>query len=87
MGQVAGIELASRDVTFNTIAVGWLEEEDYSSAMLDAIPARRLMKHSELGEIIEFLVSPSASYINGTTLVVDGGFSVSKVPGGSPLLT
>jgi NAD(P)-dependent dehydrogenase (short-subunit alcohol dehydrogenase family) len=44
------------------------------------------MKHSELVEIIEFIVSPSASYINGTTLVVDGGFSVSKVSGGSPLL-
>lgn len=85
MGQVGGIELANRDVTFNTIAAGWMEG-DSPPSMIEAIPAGRSLEYSELVGIIEFLTSPIASYINGSTLVVDGGFSVSKVPGGSPLL-
>jgi 3-oxoacyl-[acyl-carrier protein] reductase len=86
MGQVAGIELAVRDITFNTLVAGWLEENSPKS-IIDAIPAGRWLKHSELAGIIDFLASPVASYITGSTLVVDGGFSVSKVSGGSPLLS
>lgn len=85
MGQVAGIELAVQDITFNTIAAGWIED-DSPASMIEAIPAGRSLKYSELAGIIDFLVSPIASYITGSTLVADGGFSISKVSGGSPLL-
>jgi citronellol/citronellal dehydrogenase len=37
------------------------------------IPAGRLGKPEEVGAVIAFLVSPAASYVTGTTVVVDGG--------------
>lgn len=41
--------------------------------MLETVPAGRFAKASEIGEIIAFLASPAASYINGINLPVDGG--------------
>jgi NAD(P)-dependent dehydrogenase (short-subunit alcohol dehydrogenase family) len=86
MAQVTGIELAGQDVTCNVVVAGWTED-DSPASMVDGIPAGRFLDNHEIAGAIEFLVSPIASYINGAALVVDGGFSVSKVGGGSPLLT
>jgi 3-oxoacyl-[acyl-carrier protein] reductase len=86
MAQVTGIELAGQDITCNVVVAGWTED-DSPASMVDGIPAGRFLEYHELAGTVEFLVSPIASYINGAALVVDGGFSVSKVGGGSPLLT
>jgi meso-butanediol dehydrogenase/(S,S)-butanediol dehydrogenase/diacetyl reductase len=41
--------------------------------MLEAIPLRRAAEPEEVAAAIAFLASDEASYITGTTLIVDGG--------------
>ena len=43
------------------------------------IPLNRYGTMEEIAEGVGFLSSPTASYINGQTLAVDGGFDASGV--------
>ncbi|WP_326691591.1 MULTISPECIES: SDR family oxidoreductase [unclassified Streptomyces] len=52
------------------------EEERRASA--EQTTARRLGDPSEVAAAIAFLAAPEASYVSGTSLVVDGGWSVVK---------
>lgn len=47
--------------------------EKLTEQMKEGIPARRFAKPEELAYAIAFLASPSAAYINGVNLPVDGG--------------
>jgi len=47
--------------------------EDVAKAMKNTIPADRFGKPEETAKAIAFLASPSAGYINGVSLAVDGG--------------
>lgn len=73
-------ELASRNITVNAIAPGFIETE--MTATLDektreeyirAIPLGRLGTAMDIAEVTAFLVSPAASYITGQTIAVNGG--------------
>ncbi|PYH84785.1 NAD(P)-binding protein [Aspergillus uvarum CBS 121591] len=46
------------------------------AAMLGDLPMRRLAGPEEVADAVWFLASPAASYVNGHTLVVDGGSSL-----------
>jgi len=43
--------------------------------MTAEIPAARMGRPEEIGDVIAFLVSERASYINGVNLLVDGGYA------------
>jgi len=40
---------------------------------LDAIPAGRLGTPEEVGDLVAFLASDAAAYVNGAAITVDGG--------------
>jgi 3-oxoacyl-[acyl-carrier protein] reductase len=48
-------------------------EDDIAAGMRAVVPAGRFARPEELGGVIAFLCTPSADYINGVNLAVDGG--------------
>jgi len=71
-------EVARRSVTVNSVAPGLVETElteGIGDELLRAIPARRAGTPEEIAACVRFLASEAASYVNGTTLTVDGGMT------------
>ncbi len=73
-------EVASRGVTVNTVAPGFIEtdmtkalNDDQRTATLAQVPAGRLGDPREIASAVVFLASPEAAYITGETLHVNGG--------------
>lgn len=83
MTRVMAVDLAARNIAVNCIAPGPVDMprlstahgEERRMAWHDAIPLRRYGEVSELAAAILFLASEEASFINGQTLAVDGGFT------------
>ena len=80
MTRVLALELGRKCILVNCVAPGVIEtamsdrvRKDYGEALLDSIAARRFGKPDEIAGAASFLVSESASYINGQVLHVDGG--------------
>ncbi|HEY2061283.1 MAG TPA: SDR family oxidoreductase [Amycolatopsis sp.] len=75
-----GVEWAARNVNVNAVAPGMIRIETPHPAALgeDAIvgriPSRRRGRPADIVGPVLFLASPEADYINGQTLVVDGGW-------------
>jgi 3-oxoacyl-[acyl-carrier protein] reductase len=84
IGEVGAVELGGKGITVNTLVHGWIEGED-ADGFVDGIPAGRLAKPEDIAEVIAFLSSHAAGYVNGAVVTVDGGFWITKSPGGSPL--
>ena len=73
-------ELASRNITVNAVAPGFIETdmtdvlpEDIKENYLKQIPLGRMGKPEEVANVILFLVSDMASYITGEVIHVNGG--------------
>jgi 3-oxoacyl-[acyl-carrier protein] reductase len=75
-------ELSARGIRVNVIAPGFIETEmtrklpeEVTADYLSRIPAGRLGKPVEIAEAVGFLMGPSAKYITGIVLPVDGGLT------------
>lgn len=82
MTRTVARELASRKVTVNAIAPGFIES-DMTAALGDAlleqvklrVPAKRLGLANEVADAVLFLAAPGSAYITGQVLTIDGGLT------------
>lgn len=63
-------------VTMTPMAVKAWSDPEKSKPLLNRIPINRFIEPNEVAEAICFLLSERSSGINGTTLLIDGGFSI-----------
>lgn len=52
-----------------------LQNEEYNAAVLARTPMGRVAQPEEVARLVAFLCSPAASYIAGSTIYCDGGYS------------
>lgn len=84
--QIAAMELGP-DIRVNAIAPGPLDtdmphsylrghpaKDQIMAHMIDRTIVKRLGQPKEIAEVIAFLASDAAAYINGATIAADGGF-------------
>jgi 3-oxoacyl-[acyl-carrier protein] reductase len=76
-------ELASRSITVNAVAPGFIETdmtrslpEQAKTGYLNLIPAGRWGTTEEVAEVVAFLASPLAGYITGQVININGGMYV-----------
>jgi 3-oxoacyl-[acyl-carrier protein] reductase len=83
------VELASRGVTVNAVAPGFIET-DMSEAIRNkagdlikkVIPMRRLGTPEDIAKVVIFLAGPDSCYVTGQVITVDGGLSLGAVGAG-----
>jgi 3-oxoacyl-[acyl-carrier protein] reductase len=80
MGKALAYEVASRGITVNTVAPGFIGSamtdelnEKQREGILGKVPAGRLGNADEVAAAVVFLASTEAGYITGHTLNINGG--------------
>ena len=77
-------ELASRNVTVNSVAPGFIDTdmtrslgEEARARLVAQIPLRRLGVPDDVAGVVRFLLGDDASYITGATVEINGGMHMS----------
>ncbi|KFI30367.1 beta-ketoacyl-ACP reductase [Haematobacter massiliensis] len=83
MSKALAAEVASRGITVNAVAPGFIEtamtdklNESQKTALLAQIPAGRMGHPAEIASAVLYLSSAEAAYVTGTTLHVNGGMAM-----------
>lgn len=84
--RVAAMELSKYKITVNTVSPGVIKtpmtEQVYKDSpkfwttIAKEIPIGRIGSTEDIAEVVAFLISDKAGYINGANIIVDGGASL-----------
>ncbi len=84
MSRALAREVASRGITVNAVAPGFIDtdmtkslSEEQIKTLTSQIPAQRLGTPQDVAHAVGFLASEGAGYVNGVTLSVNGGMVMS----------
>ena len=81
-------EFSEKGILVNTVSPGViltdetarrLADEAFRQRCMKAVPMRRIGQPEEVATVVSFLCSDGASYINGTTIYVDGGSLITHI--------
>ena len=83
MSKSLAAEVASRGITVNCVAPGFIEtamtdklNEDQKARFLGQIPTGRMGAPADIAAAVLYLASPASGYVTGTTLHVNGGMAM-----------
>ena len=84
MTRTSALELASYKIRVNSISPGMIstegvsfpEAEEVTEKRLPGCPWGRVADADEVATVALFLASPAASYITGSDIIVDGGWTL-----------
>jgi 3-oxoacyl-[acyl-carrier protein] reductase len=83
MSKALAQELASRSITVNCVAPGFIETamtdaltDDQRNQILPKVPAGRLGQADEIAAAVVYLASDEAAYVTGQTIHVNGGMAM-----------
>ena len=84
MSRALAREVASRGITVNCVAPGFIDTDmtralspEQIQSLTEQIPAQRFGTPSDVASAVVFLASDGAAYITGVTLSVNGGMVMS----------
>jgi 3-oxoacyl-[acyl-carrier protein] reductase len=76
-------EVAKINIRVNALALGFVEtdmtgalNEEYRTKIIGSIPLGRIASPEEMAEVALFILSPTASYMTGQVVQVDGGLAI-----------
>lgn len=82
MTRAASVEFAGRGIRVNSVCPGMIDTPmsaelpaDFTESVVAASPLRRWGTPEDVASAVLFLVSAESSFITGTELVVDGGYT------------
>jgi len=95
LAKMAAVDGGQYGIRVNMVAMGWIETDSTQPYLTDkgrafitsGIPLQTIGQAKSVGDACCFLLSNLSSYITGTILTVDGGFTLTRAEGQSPYST